>query len=174
MDSKTDLQNQEGPKSSQSNTNDQSDHRDKTVLSLQDEILETQSKTVEKVNTNIGRTKMEDSEKQSEKVIDKEAKAEIKSEVIKSVEKVDESDKVTGEEKEPSESKKSSEGDSEVVQESSRTPKDDKSCDNQEKVVMDQDEGDLKTKVKGDMVVVGTERISPSSDLSGNKGKMFK
>ena len=33
------------------------------------------------------------------------------------------------------------------------------------------EEAELKTKVKGDMVVVGTERISPSSDLSGTGTK---
>ena len=45
---------------------------------------------------------------------------------------------------------------------------DGKTCDNEGDI---KEEAELKTKVKGDMVVVGTERISPSSDLSGTGTK---
>lgn len=58
----------------------------------------------------------------------------------------------------------------ETMESEDNSKRESESCDR----VTEEDDGnesELKTKVKGDMVVVG-ERISPSSDSSGNKGKL--
>ena len=166
VDSKLDQENHEIPKTVKSTS---ADHSDNTVATLKGDQTNVQSNTPENVKSDTERTKIEISETQSDTVAMKEAEIISNSALNQSGERDNESDEITGEEVEQKDSVTIPEKDSGVVKESSWESDDAKTCDNEKKVV--KDEIDLKTKVKGDMVVVGTERISPSSDLSsGNKG----
>lgn len=78
----------------------------------------------------------------------------------------------TDQDQKPSENVETSGKDSDATKKSLEDSAVSKACDKEERA---SEEKELKTRVKGDMVVVGTERISPSSDLSGNgtKGNFF-
>ena len=169
VDSKLDQDNQEIPKTVKSTNDDHSDNKDNTLVTVKKDQTNVQSNTPENVKSDTERTKLEITETQSETVAMKEAEIKSNSALNQSGEGDNESDEIIGEEVEQKDSVTIPEKDSVVVKESSGESDDAKTCDNEQKVV--KDEIDLKTKVKGDMVVVGTERISPSSDLSsGNKG----
>ena len=163
VDSKLDQENQEIPKTVKSTSADHSDNRDNTLATVKEDQINVQSNTPENVKSDTERTKIEITETQSEIVAMKEAEIISNSALNQSGERDNESDELTSEEVEQKDSVTIPE------KESSGESDDAKTCDNEKKVV--KEEIDLKTKVKGDMVVVGTERISPSSDLSsGNKG----
>ena len=169
VDSKLDQDNKEIPKTVKSTSADHSDNRDNTLTTVKEDQTNVQSNTPENFKSDTERTKIEITETQSETVAMKEAEIQSNSALNQSGERDNESDEITGEEVEHKDSVTIPEKDSVVVKESSGESDAAKNCDNEKKVV--KDEIDLKTKVKGDMVVVGTERISPSSDLSsGNKG----
>ena len=169
VDSKLDQDNQDIPKTVKSTSADHSDNRDNTLPTVKEDQIIVQSNTPENVKSDTERTKIEITETQSETVALKEAEIISNSALNQSGESNNESDEITGEEVEQKDSVTIPEKDSVVIEESSGESDAAKNCDNEKTVV--KDEIDLKTKVKGDMVVVGTERISPSSDLSsGNKG----
>ena len=164
-----DQDNQEIPKTVKSTSADHSDNRDNTLATVKEDQINVQSNAPENVKSDTERTKIEITETQSDTVAMKEAEIISNNALNQSGERNNESDEITGEEVEHKDSVTIPDQDSIVVEESSGESDAAKNCDNEKKVV--KEEIDLKTKVKGDMVVVGTERISPSSDLSsGNKG----
>ena len=147
----------------------------KNIPAINEEKSETQSTTLkdkdtgqsDDVQTKIDKNTDTDNDKtktDGTNAIEKESVTET-SESMMEKDKVAESESV---EKDKTTESATISVDSDKVPVVSKDSVDGKVCDKEDIVG---EEAELKTRVKGDMVVVGTERISPSSELSGTGTK---
>ena len=155
-------------------TENQSVDGSKNIPALNEEKSETQSTTLKNKDTGQSddvQTKIDKNTDTDNDETKTDGTNAIEKESVTETSKPMEKDKVA--ESESVEKDKTTESatisvDSDKVPMVSKDSVDGKVCDKEDIVG---EEAELKTRVKGDMVVVGTERISPSSDLSGTGTK---